>query len=149
MADEVVAQRELPAAVAHVLVLVADVAGETDDQAPGQLGGALPAPPLPQTVMPSSLAAAMSAWRFTMAVVVGSLRLGRRSRRLRGIGVRSRIMQMTSKGCGSALGLVLGQGFMKHGYLDVGRERRPVCGDARGVLVVVEDGKLGHGGLTS
>ena len=38
---------------------------------------------------------------------------------------------------------------MEHGDLDLGFEDGPVGGGARGVLVVVKDGELGHDGLLS
>ena len=54
---------------------------------------------VPQTVTPRSRAAVMSMEAFLMPLVTNSLRLGSRSSRLRRNGVRSRMTQMTSKGC--------------------------------------------------
>ena len=58
----------------------------------------VPLVPVPQTVMPRSLAAAVSMALFRMPVVTSSFRLGSRSSRGRGNAVRSRMATTTSKG---------------------------------------------------
>ena len=63
----------------------------------------LPKPPVPQTVMPRSLAALTSKELLRAPVVISSFRSGRASITLRGKGVRSRMPTTMAKPCSALI----------------------------------------------
>ena len=113
-------------------------------------GIALPAPPVPQTVMPSSRAASRSKERLAIPVVISRRSAGRRSSVPRGNGVRSRIATITSEPA-SARDERVGVGDVLVADLDLEAllHRAPVGHLERDRLVVVEDRDQRHGGESS